>query len=137
MEGYFRGQFYAKYGTTDLLQHDGNGTIYNFDPNTYQDYGNPIQVLCRTPLVDFGTNDRKFFSQCQIIGDKVDSYALLRYTNNDYASFSAWQNVNLNTSKSQVNRLGQGRRRAFDLLHTDNVPLRLEYFEVDVESGDT
>ena len=76
-------------------------------------------------------------SQCQIIGDKVDSYALLRYTNNDYSSFSAWQNVNLNTSKSQVNRLGQGRRRAFDLLHTDNVPLRLEYFEVDVESGDT
>ena len=137
VEGYFRGQFYTKFGTTDLLQHDSNGTIYKFDPNTYQDYGNPIQVLCRTPLVDFGTNDRKFFSQCQIIGDKVDSYALLRYTNNDYSSFSAWQNVNLNTSKSQVNRLGQGRRRAFDLLHTDNVPLRLEYFEVDVESGDT
>jgi len=136
-ETYFLGQYYTKFGTLDLLQHVNTGTIYQFDPNTYQDYGNPINVLCRTPLVDGGTNLRKFWRSVQIVGDKVDSYALLRYTSDDYQTFSAWQNVNLNTAKSQVNRLGQGRRRAFDLLHQDNVPLRLEYFEVDVESGDT
>jgi hypothetical protein len=137
VEGYFKGQFYTKLGTTDLLQHDSNGTIYQFDANTYQDYGNPIAVLSRTPLVDGGNNLRKFWKQVQVVGDKIDSYALLRYTSDDYQTFSAWQNVNLNTSKSEVNRLGQGRRRAFDFLHTDNVPLRLEYFEVDVEQGDT
>jgi len=136
-ETYFLGQYYAKYGTVDLLQHANLGTIYQFDPNTYQDYGNPINVFCRTPLVDGGTNLRKFWRSVQIVGDKVDSFALLRYTSDDYQTFSAWQNVNLNTSKSEVHRLGQGRRRAFDLLHSDNVPLRLEYFEVDVESGDS
>jgi len=136
-EGYFRGQFYAKYSDMDLLQHDDNGTVYKFDPQTYQDYGNPIQVLARTPLVDFGTNLRKFFGDIQIVGDKIDSYALMRYTNNDYQTFSAWQNVNLNTAKSNVNRNGVGRRRAFDLLHSDNVPLRLEYLEVSAEQGDS
>ena len=135
-EGYFRGQFYSKFNSKDLLQHDDNGIIYQFDPNTYQDYGNPINVLSRTPLVDGGTNIRKFWRSVQVVGDKIDSYALLRYTSDDYQTYSAWQNVNLNTAKSEVHRLGQGRRRAFDLLHTDNVPLRLEYFEVDVESGD-
>ena len=137
VEGYFKGQFYARYNTLDLLQHDSNGTIYQFDPSTYQDYGNPIQVFSRTPLVDGGNNVRKFWREVQVVGDKVDSYALLRYTSDDYQTFSAWQNVNLNTAKSQVHRLGQGRRRAFDLLHADNVPLRLEYFEVDVEQGDS
>jgi len=136
-ETYFLGQFYAKFGTLDLLQHVNSGVIYQFDPNTYQDYGNPINVFTRTPLVDGGTNLRKFWRSVQIVGDKVDSYALVRYTSDDYQTYSAWQNVNLNTSKSEVHRLGQGRRRSFDLLHQDNVPLRLEYFEVDVESGDT
>jgi len=136
-ETYFKGQYYAKYGTLDLLQHDSNGNIYSFDDNTYQDYGNPINVFARTPLVDGGNNLRKFWKSVQIVGDKVDSYALLRYTSDDYQTYSAWQNVNLNTSKSQVHRLGQGRRRAFDILHSDNVPLRLEYLEVDVDSGDT
>jgi len=136
-ETYFLGQFYAKFGTLDLLQHVNSGVIYQFDPNTYQDYGNPINVLARTPLVDGGTNLRKFWRSVQIVGDKVDSYALVRYTSDDYQTYSAWQNVNLNTSKSEVHRLGQGRRRSFDLLHQDNCALRLEYFEVDVESGDT
>jgi hypothetical protein len=137
VEGYFRGQFYTKYNDLDLLQHDATGVVYQFDPNTYEDYDNPIQVFCRTPLVDGGTNIRKFWYEVQVVGDKIDSYALLRYTSDDYQTFSAWQDVNLNTTKSQVHRLGQGRRRAFDLLHADNVPLRLEYFEVDVEQGDS
>jgi len=136
-ETYFLGQFYAKFGTLDLLQHANTGTIYQFDPNTYQDYGNPINVFARTPLIDGGTNLRKFWRSVQIVGDKVDSYALVRYTSDDYQTYSAWQNVNLNTSKSEVHRLGQGRRRSFDLLHQDNCALRLEYFEVDVESGDS
>jgi hypothetical protein len=137
VEGYFRGQFYAKFNDTDLLQHDDEGIVYQFDPDTYQDYGNPIAVLARTPLTDFGNNSRKFYGDIQIIGDKVDSFALLRYTNDDYQTYSAWQNVNLNTSKSNVNRNGAGRRRSFDLLHADNVPLRLEYLEVSVEQGDS
>jgi len=137
VEGYFKGQFYTKYQNKDLLQHETNGKVYEFDSNTYTDDGNQIAVLARTPLVDGGTNNRKFFGCAQVIGDKIDSFALLRYTNDDYQTFSAWQDVNLNAPQSQVTRNGQARRRAFDLLHVDNVPLRLEYLELNVESGDT
>lgn len=136
-ETYFLGQFYCKYLGDDLFQHNINGNIYKFDPSVYQDYGNPIVVLARTPLVDFNNNDRKFFSGVQVIGDKIDSFARIRYTNNDYQDFTAWNDVNLNSPKSQVNRAGQARRRAFDLLHNDNKPLRLQYLEVDYEQGDT
>ena len=137
VEGYFKGAFYAKFSNMDLIQHAISGVIYEMNPNVYEDYGNPIQVLCRTPLVDFGNSNRKFFSDIQVVGDKIDSFALMRYTNDDYQTFSAWQNINLNNSKSQVSRNGQARRRAFDLLHADNVPLRLQSLECNVEQGDT
>jgi hypothetical protein len=136
-EKYFSCYNYNNFNGVDLLQHESNGKTYNFDPSVYQDDGNPIYVLARTPLIDGGDNIRKFWHEMQIIGDKVKSYALLRWTNNDYSDYSEWQNVNLNTPKSQVHRGGQARRRSFDLYHTDNEPLRLQYIECDVEKGDT
>ena len=137
VETYFKGQFYAKYQDMDLIQHETNGKVYEFDPNTYNDDGNPITVFARTPIVDGGNNVRKFFNELQVVGDKIDSYAIMRYTNDDYNTFSAWQKINLNTQKCQSHRLGQARRRAFDLLHQDNVPLRLEYLEVTFDQGDS
>lgn len=137
VEGYFKLNHYTKFQDKNLLQHQTNGKSYILNQNYYNDYGNPITVLCRTPLVDFGNNDRKFFSGAQVVGDKVDSYCLLRYTNDDYQTYSNWVNINLNTPKSQANRLGQGRRRSFDLLHADNVPLRLQYLEIDFEQGES
>jgi hypothetical protein len=137
VEGYFKLIYYTKFQNYNILQHETNGKSYILSQNYYNDYGNPIQVLCRTPLVDFGNNDRKFFAGAQVVGDKVDSYALLRYTNDDYQNYSNWVNINLSTQKAQANRLGQGRRRSFDLLHADNVPLRLQYLEIDFEQGES
>jgi len=137
VEGYFKLIYYTKFQNQNMLQHETNGKSYIFSQNYYNDYGNPIQVFCRTPIVDFGNNDRKFFSGAQVVGDKINSFCLLRYTNDDYQTFSNWVNINLNSSKSQANRLGQARRRAFDLLHADNVPLRLQYLEIDFEQGES
>lgn len=137
VEGYFKLNHYTKFEDQNMLQHESNGKSYILSQNYYNDYGNPIQVFCRTILVDFGNNDRKFFSGAQVVGDKINSFCLLRYTNDDYQTFSNWVNVDLNSSKSQANRLGQGRRRAFDLLHQDNVPLRLQYLEIDYEQGES
>jgi hypothetical protein len=137
VEGYFKCIHYAKFENLNILQHETNGKSYIMSQNLYNDYGNPIAVLCRTPLVDFGNNDRKFFSGAQVVGDKINSFCLLRYTDDDYQNYSNWVTVNLNSAKSQANRLGQSRRRAFDLLHTDNVPLRLQYLEIDFEQGES
>jgi hypothetical protein len=137
VESYFNCLNYNNYNGIDLLQHQSNGKVYQMSAYVYEDDGNPINVFARTPLIDFGNSNRKFFGDIQVIGDKVDSFCLMRYTNDDYQTFSAWQNINLNAPKSQVSRNGQARRRAFDLLHTDNVPLRLESLECVVEAGDT
>ena len=137
LEKYFSCYKYNNFNGIDVLLHESNGKTYKLDPTVYQDDGNPINVLARTTLIDFKTNARKFYKEMQIVGDKVDSYALLRWTNDDYVNYSEWQNVNLNTPKSQVHRGGQARRRSFDLLHSDNTSLRLSYIEIDVDEGDS
>lgn len=137
VESYFKAVSYTNYNGTDVLQHESNGTTMSFLPDVYQDYGNPITVLARTPLIDGGNNLRKFFSELQVIGDKVDSFAKIRWTSDDYQNWSSYYDVDLGSAKSQVHRMGQGRRRAFDVLHTDNVPLRLMALELMYEQGDT
>lgn len=136
VEGYFKGVYYTNFDGVDVLQHVSNGTVMSFLPTQYNDYGNPITVLARSALIDGGNNGRKFYSQLQVIGDKVQSYAKVRWTSDDYQTWSMYYDVDLNSLKSEITRCGQSRRRAFDVLHTDNEPLRLEALELTYEMGE-
>lgn len=126
---------YTSGGNLDIIQDSTTGFIYLLDNGTYEDNGNPIEVLIRTFKVDGGNNLKKFTSQIEIIGDKVDSTAYLRYTNDDYQTYSYYRAVDLNSQRSKLSRLGQSRRRAYELRHHDNVPLRLESLEQTTTKG--
>ena len=45
----------------------------SFSPSTYQDDGNAIAVSCRTDLIDFNSNQKKFMSSLIVVGDKYTS----------------------------------------------------------------
>jgi hypothetical protein len=134
-EGPFAASAYTHAGNFDLIQDSTTGAIYAISTGLYEDNGTPIEFHIRTVKHDGGNNKMKFFSNLQLVGDKVDSTIYVRYTNDDYQSWSKFRPVDLNTSRSNINRLGQGRRRAFELRHHDNVPLRVEALEVDVKQG--
>lgn len=132
--GPFLGKFYAGLGNIDLMQ-DAAGNIYTVSATEYQDKGAPIDVHIRTMQLDGGDNDRKFFQQLQVIGDKVSAKAYVRYTGDDYQTWSLYRPANLAQKRAIVKRLGQDRRRAFELRHTANTALRLEALELTVEKG--
>ena len=132
--GAFIGRFYAGYGNIELVQ-DSAGNLYTLDPNTYQDAGLPIDVHARTPLVDGGTNQKKFFRKLEIIGDREDTLVFVRYTGDDYQTWTKYRSADLSLRRSVLHRLGQDRRRAYELRHTDNTPLRLEALELTTEVG--
>jgi hypothetical protein len=132
--GAFIGRFYAGYGNIELVQ-DAAGNLYTLDPNTYQDAGLPIDVHVRTPLVDGGTNNKKFFRKLEIIGDRDDTLIFIRYTGDDYQTWTKYRSADLSLRRSALHRLGQDRRRAYELRHTDNTPLRLEALELTIEVG--
>jgi hypothetical protein len=126
---------YTSGNNLDIIQDSTTGYVYLLDNGTYEDNGNPIEVLVRTPKFDAGNNDKKFTATLEVVGDKVDSTAYIRYTNDDYRTWSKYRPVDLDTQRSRLNRLGQGRRRAYELRHHDNVPLRLEALELTVSQG--
>ena len=134
VSGAFIGRFYAGFGNIELVQ-DSAGNLYALDQNTYQDAGNPIDVHIRTPQVDGGVNKKKFFQELQVIGDSDDTLVFVRYSGDDYQSWSNYRSVDLNLRRASLHRLGQSRRRAFEIRHTDNTPLRLEALELTFEVG--
>ncbi len=132
---YFTNIFYTAAGNLDIMQGESDGNTYTFAPTSYTDNGNPIDVRLRTNKWDGGTQDKKFFREVQFVGDKVSATGFLRYTDDDYQTWSAFRRLDLSLSRSKINRLGSGRRRAFEFRHTDSTPLRAELLDIILAKG--
>lgn len=126
---------YTKAGDLDLVQDSTTGTVYSVDTGTYQDNLLPIKYQIRTSKLDGGNNKEKYFAKFELIGDKVDGTAYVRYTNDDYQTYSKYRPVDLSAQRSQLYRTGRGRRRAYDIINYDNLPIRLEGIELTVTEG--
>lgn len=135
-ENYFRPTFYCSVNGNTFVLDDDLGTLYKLDLFTYTDNGAPIYVRSVTDLVDNGNTKRKFFNRVEVIGDKVSASAFIRHTDDDYQTWSKYREVDLGSSRSQFYCGGASRRRAYELLCTDAVPLRLDALEVDFSLGE-
>lgn len=132
---YFGGTFYTSIQSLDVIQFESTGNTYSMDPAVFNDFGNPIDAKVRTANWDGGDNKHKFCSSTQVIGDKVSSTAYIRYTNDDYQTFSAYRPVNLSWGRSIVARCGTFRRRAWEIRHTDSTAFRVEALEHEIDKG--
>lgn len=134
-ETYFRIASYVKSGNLDLVQDSTTGSVYTVSTGTYEDNGNPIKFQLQTSKFDAQTNKEKYFAKFELIGDKVDGTGWVRYTNDDYQTWSKYRPVDLSAQRSQLYRTGRGRRRAYDIINYDNQPIRLESMEITVTEG--
>ena len=116
--------------------HQTNGYIYKMVPTVYQDNLNPIHVQIQTAKYDGETVKLKFLSRLSLIGDfqNTTSTVSLYYTDDDYKTWSAARTMNMQ-DRMYLYRLGSFRRRAFQIIHTANTPLRLEALELELGIG--
>ena len=135
-ESYFRPTFYAEVNSVPYVLDDDTATLYYFDVNTYQDNGQPIYCRTVTDIIDNGTTKRKFYGRLEIIGDKVAGTMKVRHSGDDYNTWSSYRSIDLSASRSQIYLSGADRRRAWEFLVTDNVPLRLDAAEIDFRIGE-
>lgn len=116
----------------------GNSSIiYNINSSLYQDTGITFPMSFVTSNNDFGSWRQKSMSHLVIKTDKPISSApaLLQWTDDDYQSYNDGITVELFQERPDVKRLGRFRRRAFKFTFTQNQPLRIEEFEVDINLG--
>lgn len=121
-----------------LLQHKTNGKIYQLGITWYRDYDGAstylIEVVIRFAKQDFETDNRKFFNQVTVIGDKVLSPLYLSWSDDDYTTWSGTKTLPLG-DRPYFKRLGSARRRAWQLTNSGDSMLRLESFEVEYSIG--
>lgn len=139
-ESYFRGTLCAEINNQLFVLDDDSATLYNLNNNIYQDVGQPIYCRSVTELHDFGSTKQKFFGRSEIVGDKYAppgvNYGQLSYTSNDYVSFSTPRQIDLGAPRSQIYQCANDRRRAWQFVCTDNLPIRLECLEIDYRQGE-
>lgn len=118
-----------------IVQHATNGKLYKLDPLVYNDFDASIVCKLRLAKQDFDTDSYKFFFQTTIIGDSSTGSYTLRWSDDDYAT---WSNTKTLTAGSRPYflRSGKSRRRAWEIGYTDNSGSRLEAIEVTYSIGD-
>ena len=127
--------FYTEFNDLYYALGRTTGGIYTMSVNTYNDEDYPIHYRVVTNLTDSGTSRRKFYEHVEVIGDKVNGNVVISNTSNDYVSWTEGRTTSLNNIRTQLYSLGMARRRAWQILITDPIPVRLESFEVRYEIG--
>jgi hypothetical protein len=119
-----------------LLLGSSDGNLYVLDPTVYQDNSVSILVDIYTTKLDFESINRKFIHRLVVLADEISGETVnVRWTDDDYRTWSDYFPVSLADSPMELRRLGVLRRRAFHLAHSGNSALRVEGIEVDVSLG--
>ena len=130
-ETYFKYTRYVNAAGRDLVLHETSGALCEISDSAYDDSGVPIKLTIRTPKVDGGNEEWKTLGQVRVIGLKQGGEAMVRWSDDDYASYSKGRRINLSDPQARLRRCGKYRRRAFELIHITALPVQLAALELD------
>ena len=57
--------------------------------------------------------------------------AMVRWTDDDYVTYTKGRRIDLSAAQARLRRCGKFRRRAFELIHIEDLPVQLSAFEID------
>lgn len=117
-------------GGTQWMQDATSGALYTLTQTAYKDAIGAIAARIHTPKFDGGNSQPKFMGEICLIGDKLTGTALIRWTNDDYVTYSNMKPLNLLLDRTTTRRCGTYTRRAFELLHVQNTAFRVEALEI-------
>ena len=129
-EDYFAYGFSTYCNNANLLLHATSGAVVKVQETSFMDVTLPILLSATTQEVDDGSTKNKTIGKLEIIGNKVASTALVRWTDDDYTSYSAFRMVDLSAARAQLRRCGDFRRRAFEVRFSDAVGVQLTELEM-------
>lgn len=120
----------------NYVQDYTTGAVYTISDLVYQDNSGSIAARIVTKPYDWGTMRRKFFQGMYLLADTCASTLSVRYSDDDYTTFSTFRTIDLSRIKKFLLRIGSSRRRSWEFLHTANTPLKLYSAEVPFEVGE-
>lgn len=115
----------------------GKVFLMNHASLVFTDNGNAYTARIQLPVMDMGTNKRKFWHDLELIGDRETSASTitLSYSDDDFQTYTTFGTGDLSTARVRFNRLGSARRRGWVWTHAAATPMRLEAMEGTVTVG--
>ncbi len=127
---YFKLTKHVKAIGRDLLLHETNGHVYTPKDTAGSDDA-PIDFVIRTGKFDGGSEARKTLASASLIGNKSDSEAMMRWSDDDYQTNSKYRRIDLSKDRAKLNRCGSFRRRSFDIRHVADTTIQLVALEIE------
>ena len=127
---YFKLTHYASANGVDVTLHATDGHLYEIDPDTYQDDGVPVDFFVRTSRLDGGSIRRKKIARISVVGESADDSAMLRFSDDDSATFVSYRRVTLSDAEPNIRRCGAFERRSLEFRHVGNTAPRPEALEL-------
>ena len=112
-----------------------NGLMFTLSPDYYVDPFGPVTMRIVTTSSTLGTFDTKTNGSVTLLGDVINDVVNVRYTDDDYNTWSNYRQIDMSVAKPAAYALGSFKRRAYEILYTGNKPLRLEAMEVNVNGN--
>lgn len=114
-----------------IFQHESNGKLYLMDMGATTDDGSIITTDIYTPNYDAGLRHRKHLRRVTFIGDQTPGSILsVRYSSDDYRSWSSPRIVDMGDQYPQLNSCGTFVRRAYHIQHASATPFRISSVEM-------
>ena len=129
-ESYYKLTKYARCGDRDLYLHESDGHIYEGLSTLYQDAGIPISMFVRTTRIDANSSKIKVMNRIGVIADDVDSIAMMRWSDDDKTTDSAYRIIDLNVKEPMLRKCGAFQRRSIEFKHVGNKPLDITDVEI-------
>lgn len=127
---YFKLTHYASANGVDVTLHATDGHLYEIDPDKYQDDGVPVDFFVRTSRLDGGSIRRKKIARISVVGESADDSAMLRFSDDDSATFVSYRRVTLSDAEPNIRRCGAFERRSLEFRHVGNTAPRPEALEL-------
>jgi hypothetical protein len=119
-----------------LLQHESNGRIYRIGEDLTNDDDLLILVDIYTPNFEAGVRRRKYLSSMEFIADQTPGSLLnVRFSDDDYQTWSQFRIVNLALRRPFLVDCGTFYSRAFHLRHRADTKFRIQAVEVQMSLG--
>lgn len=136
--GYVSGRFpagaFVEYNGVNYVVDDSLGVVSEIVSTATTDNGVPIDMHIRTPKFDGASvATYKKGAGVTFIADRVDGELLVRYTDDDYQTFSRYRHVALDVKRPNLSRMGNFFRRAFELRYTAPTRLRISAIDIDTK----
>jgi len=132
-ETYYKFTKYADCAGVDLMLHESDGHLYNILPTVYQDNGIPINRTVRSQNIDGGTFKVKTMSRISLTTEAADDTAMIRWSDDDYATNRPYRIIDLNAQKPMVRRCGAFVQRSIEVKHIGNTAPVWDELELEIQ----